>query len=86
MENNDNAEKLHAEIQKKEDVIDTLKREGEKHEQHVDSLEKQVSQLHSILEEKEQLILQYKDRERKFEDQITEVWQIVIVNEFVEFS
>ncbi|KAJ6337542.1 hypothetical protein OIU76_007257 [Salix suchowensis] len=59
-------------IQRKEEEIDTLRKENEKHEQHLDSLEKQVCQLHSFLEEKEQLIVQYKEREKKLEDQITE--------------
>ncbi|PRQ60890.1 hypothetical protein RchiOBHm_Chr0c28g0500891 [Rosa chinensis] len=35
-------------------------------------MNKQVSQLHSTLEEKEQLIVQYKEREKNLEEQITE--------------
>ncbi|GAV63567.1 hypothetical protein CFOL_v3_07085, partial [Cephalotus follicularis] len=71
-ENNDNTEKLQAEIQKKEEEIDDLQKEKEKHELRVDSLEKQIVELENILEEKEQLILQYNDREKKLEDQSTE--------------
>ncbi|CAK7347138.1 unnamed protein product [Dovyalis caffra] len=72
IENKDNAEKLQEEIQRKEEDIDTLQKESEKHEQRVDSLEKQVCHLHSVIEEKEKLIVQYKEREKKLEDQITE--------------
>lgn len=73
IENKGNAERLQDEIQRKEEEIDSLQKESEKHEQHLDSLEKQVCQLHSVLEEKEQLIVQYKEREKKLGDQITEV-------------
>ena len=72
-ENKDNTEKLQAEIQKKAVQIDGLLKQGETHEQHVDLMDKQVSQLHSTLEEKEQLIVQYKEREKNLEEQITEV-------------
>ncbi|KAB5568696.1 hypothetical protein DKX38_002489 [Salix brachista] len=72
IENKDNAERLQSKIQRKDEDIDALRKENEKHEQHLDSLEKQVCQLHSFLEEKEQLIVQYKEREKKLEDQITE--------------
>ncbi|KAJ6405178.1 hypothetical protein OIU84_013200 [Salix udensis] len=72
IENKDNAERLQSKTQRKEEEIDALRKENEKHEQHLDSLEKQVCQLHSFLEEKEQLIVQYKEREKKLEDQITE--------------
>ncbi|PRQ60899.1 hypothetical protein RchiOBHm_Chr0c28g0501001 [Rosa chinensis] len=71
-ENKDNTEKLQAEIQKKAEQIDGLLKQGETHEQHVDLMDKQVSQLHSTLEEKEQLIVQYKEREKNLEEQITE--------------
>nr|XP_011467644.1 PREDICTED: synaptonemal complex protein 2-like isoform X2 [Fragaria vesca subsp. vesca] len=71
-ENKDNTEKLQAEIQMKEEQIVGLLKEGETHEQHVDLMDKQVSQLHSTLEEKEQLIVQYKEREKNMEEQITE--------------
>ncbi|PRQ60894.1 hypothetical protein RchiOBHm_Chr0c28g0500941 [Rosa chinensis] len=70
-ENKDNTEKLQAEIQRS-GTIDGLLKQGETHEQHVDLMDKQVSQLHSTLEEKEQLIVQYKEREKNLEEQITE--------------
>lgn len=68
-ENKDNTEKLQAEILKRADKIEILQKEGEKDKQHVDSLENQVSQLQNILQEKEQLILQYKDRVKQLEVQ-----------------
>ncbi|XP_050377120.1 synaptonemal complex protein 2-like [Argentina anserina] len=71
-ENKGNTEKLQVEIQKKEEQIDGLLKDGETHEQHVDLMNKQVSQLHSTLEEKEQLIVQYKELEKNLEEQITE--------------
>ncbi|PON61551.1 Synaptonemal complex protein [Parasponia andersonii] len=71
-ENKNNIEKLESEMQKKVEEMDVLRREGEKREEHMDSLEKQVEQLHHVIEEKEQLILQYKEREMKLEQQFTE--------------
>ncbi|XWS15003.1 hypothetical protein CRYUN_Cryun35bG0057200 [Craigia yunnanensis] len=71
MENKDNTEKMQAEIQGKTEEIDNLEKESEKHEVQVDSLEKQVGELQVMLEEKEQLMLQYKEREKKLEDQIS---------------
>lgn len=76
-ENKDNTEKLQAEILKRADKIEILQKEGEKDKQHVDSLENQVSQLQNILQEKEQLILQYKDRVKQLEVQNIEVYQTV---------
>lgn len=72
-ENKDNTEKLQAEIQKKDEQIDGLLKEGKKHEEQVDLMDKQVNQLQSMLEEKEQLILEYKEREKNLEEQISEV-------------
>ncbi|KAK2659742.1 hypothetical protein Ddye_006275 [Dipteronia dyeriana] len=72
VEHKNNMEKLQAEMQRKEEVLAHLQQECEKHELHVVSLEKQVGQLQNILEEKEQLIVQCKDRDKKLEDQIIE--------------
>ncbi|KAK9906054.1 hypothetical protein M0R45_000098 [Rubus argutus] len=63
-ENKDNAEKLQAELQKKMKQIDGSLTEGETDEQYVDLMDKQVNHPHISLEEKEQLILQYKEREK----------------------
>lgn len=72
-ESKENSERLQEEILKKSEEIDSLKKEVIKLEQHADFLEKQVGQVNNVLEDKEQLILQYKEREKKLEDQITEV-------------
>ncbi|KAK3230876.1 hypothetical protein Dsin_002757 [Dipteronia sinensis] len=72
VEHKDNMEKLQAEMQRKEEEVAHLQQECEKHELHVVSLEIQVGQLQKILEEKEQLIVQCKDRDNKLEDQIIE--------------
>ncbi|KAK4803365.1 hypothetical protein SAY86_001568 [Trapa natans] len=71
-QNKDNNEKFLAELQRKIEHIETLQVENQKHEQREDMLGKKVNHLHSILEEKEQLILQHKEREKKLEDQISE--------------
>ncbi|XP_044511774.1 synaptonemal complex protein 2-like isoform X2 [Mangifera indica] len=71
-ENNCYTDKLQEEIQKKEVEIVNLQQESKKRDLHVDSLEKQVGQLQDMLEEKEQLLLQYRDGEKKLKDQITE--------------
>ncbi|XP_044478379.1 synaptonemal complex protein 2-like isoform X2 [Mangifera indica] len=71
-ENNCYTDELQAEIQKKEVEIVNLQQESKKRDLHVDSLEKQVGQLQNMLEEKEQLLLQYRDGEKKLKDQITE--------------
>jgi len=46
---------------------------NEKVEKQKDALENQVDDLKNVLEEKENLILSYRDREKKLEDQISEV-------------
>ncbi|KAI8538607.1 hypothetical protein RHMOL_Rhmol09G0117200 [Rhododendron molle] len=74
-ESKDSTEKQQEEIQKKSEEVERLQ-EVDKHEQHRDSLEKKVGQLQTILEEKEQLVLRSKDREKEFEDQKTEVSKI----------
>lgn len=81
MENRENMEKFHAEMQKKEEEINNLKQEHEKKEMLVDSIEKQFCQLQNILGEKEQLLLQHNDKEKKLEDQITEVLKAVRIYE-----
>lgn len=81
MENKENMEKFHAEMQKKEEEINNLKQEHEKKEMLVDSIEKQFCQLQNILGEKEQLLLQHNDKEKKLEDQITEVLKAVRIYE-----
>lgn len=72
-EKKDAVEKLEAEIEKKTEENESLQKEIGKHEQHIDSIEKQVSQLQSVLEEKEQVIVQNKDREKQLEEQKAEI-------------
>lgn len=78
-ENESNTEQLQGEMQKKVEEIVTLQKEGEKRGEHIESLEKQLEQLRNLLEEKDQLILQYKERQTKLEEQITEVLKTYLV-------
>lgn len=76
--NKDSTEKLQAEVQRKEEEIASFQQEFEKKELYLDSLEKQVGQLQNSLQEKEQLILQNSEKDKKLEEQITEVILTVI--------
>ncbi|XP_054798909.1 synaptonemal complex protein 1-like isoform X2 [Prosopis cineraria] len=71
-ESKENSDRLQEEILKKSKEIDSLKKEVVKLEQHADFLEKQVGEVNNVLEDKERLILWYKEQEKKLEDQITE--------------
>ncbi|CAN0889975.1 Synaptonemal complex protein 1, partial [Linum grandiflorum] len=72
-ENRDSTGKLQADIQEKVDEIDNLQKEFTKHDQEVRSLEKKVDELQNMVQEKEGIILQGQESERKLEDQINEV-------------
>ncbi|KAM7482156.1 hypothetical protein LguiB_006739 [Lonicera macranthoides] len=72
-EKEDNTGKLQVEIHQKKEEIDMLRKEIGKHEEHLDSLVKQVNQLQNMLEEKEQLVLQYEDRGKQLEDKKEEI-------------
>ncbi|KAL1321235.1 hypothetical protein HN51_065966 [Arachis hypogaea] len=74
-------ERLQEEITKKSEEIDTLQKERMKLEQNADSLHEEVRRLHNILEDKEQHILQYKEKEKKLEDQITENQSLLTASE-----
>ena len=76
-ENQESIRNLQSEIHKKEEDIDTLKLEIVKHEEHVDSVEKQLNELHSLLQEKEQAVLEFKEREKQLEDQRAEVFSFL---------
>jgi septal ring factor EnvC (AmiA/AmiB activator) len=78
-------EKFQSEIQRKAEEIDILQKDSEKHTQHVDLLEKQISQLHDLFKEKEQLILQCKEQETKLEDQVKEVLKAVVSFSYMGF-
>ncbi|KAG6698958.1 hypothetical protein I3842_08G046100 [Carya illinoinensis] len=81
MENKGNYEKLQSEIQKKAEEVDILQKECEAHRQHVDLLEKQISHSHDLAEEKEQLIMHCKEREKKLEDQMEENQELLTAAE-----
>lgn len=75
--NKDNCEKLHEEIQKKEEDIDILKKEIEKHEQSLESQGKKLNQFETILEERERLIEQQKEKEKELEDENAKVLKVL---------
>ncbi|XP_024973139.1 synaptonemal complex protein 1-like [Cynara cardunculus var. scolymus] len=77
-ENQESIRNLQSEIHKKEEDIDALKMEIVKHEQHVDSVEKQLNELHSLLQEKEQVVLEFKEREKLLEDQRAETQKLLV--------
>ncbi|KAG8378313.1 hypothetical protein BUALT_Bualt08G0124400 [Buddleja alternifolia] len=66
------ADELKADILKKQGELDLLQKEVEKSEESVDSLEKRISELDKALEEKDMLVLEFKTREKQFEDQKAE--------------
>ncbi|KAK7301212.1 hypothetical protein RJT34_12073 [Clitoria ternatea] len=80
-ESKKNTERMQAEILKKSGDIGMLQKERMKLEQHADSLDKQINRLQSVLDEKEQCILQYKEQEKKLEDQITENLSLLTATE-----
>ncbi|CAA2955739.1 Hypothetical predicted protein [Olea europaea subsp. europaea] len=73
MENKDLAEKLQADILKKQDEIYLLQKEIERSEENVDSLQKRVNQFDKALDEKDQLISELKMKEKQFEDHKAEI-------------
>lgn len=64
---------LKADILEKQEEIDRSKKDIEKNEENLVSLEKRVSELDIALEEKGQLILELKTREKQLGDQKEEV-------------
>lgn len=72
-ENKDNTEKLQTEMSRKVENIEDLQKENEKHCQKEEMLEKQVSQLQNALEVKHQLVLEFKEEQKKLEDKISKV-------------
>ncbi|KAJ9561068.1 hypothetical protein OSB04_006228 [Centaurea solstitialis] len=77
-ENQESIRNLQSEIHKREEDIDTLKLEIVKKEQHVDSMEKQLNELHSLVQEKEQAVLEFKEREKQLEDQRAETQKLLV--------
>ncbi|KAJ4950722.1 hypothetical protein NE237_027554 [Protea cynaroides] len=80
-ENQDIQEKSQAKILEKADKINTFEKEIGKHLELVDSLEKQISQLHDSSKKKEQQLLQSTDREKQLEDKKEEIQSQLAVAE-----
>ncbi|KAL0351441.1 UNVERIFIED_CONTAM: Synaptonemal complex protein 1 [Sesamum calycinum] len=72
---------LKADVLKKQDEIDFLHKEVKKSEENVDSLEKRVVELENALEEKAQLAMELKTREKQLEDQKAEIMASVAETE-----
>ncbi|KAI7754979.1 hypothetical protein M8C21_016343, partial [Ambrosia artemisiifolia] len=75
-ENKENIRNLESEILRTKEETDTLKKEILQHEQHVDSLEKQLNELNNLLQEKEQVVLEFNEREKLLEDQKAEAQKL----------
>lgn len=73
MENKDYVEKMQKEILLKMVEIDNLRKENAEHELQEGSLEKQINELHKVLEEREESVLKNKDREKELEEEVKEV-------------
>ncbi|CAM8926338.1 unnamed protein product [Rhodiola kirilowii] len=73
LESKDGLEKLQLDIQDKVEKISSLQKEVSQSEQQTELMKEKVSQLHSLLEEKEQLILQHKVEEKEQGDQIQQL-------------
>ncbi|CAH2067797.1 unnamed protein product [Thlaspi arvense] len=72
MESKENYEKLQADAQRKAEEMELLQNENESNKLRVDSLSKEVNQLQSVIEEKELLIHQCKETEKKLDQKTTE--------------
>ncbi|KAF6148740.1 hypothetical protein GIB67_019348 [Kingdonia uniflora] len=72
-ENLDTQDKMQVKLQGKSEEVEALQKEIVRHGEHINLLEKQVSQLHESLEEKEQLHMQFTEREKQLEQQRIEV-------------
>ncbi|CAN8233973.1 unnamed protein product [Cochlearia groenlandica] len=72
MESKENYEKLQADAQRKAEETEILQKESESNQLLVDSLSKEVNQLQSVIEEKELLINQCKENEKKLDQQTVE--------------
>lgn len=64
---------MQADAQKKAEEMESLQKESESNQLRVDSLSKEVNQLQSVIEEKELLIHQCKENEKKLDLQTTKV-------------
>ncbi|KAF3519165.1 hypothetical protein DY000_02064218 [Brassica cretica] len=71
-ESKENYEKLQADAERKAEEIEILQKESESNQLRVESLLKEVNQLQSVIEEKELLINQCKENEKKLDQKTTE--------------
>ncbi|KAL0665369.1 hypothetical protein Bca4012_102207 [Brassica carinata] len=71
-ESKENYEKLQADAERKAEEIEILQKESDSNQLRLDLLSKEVNQLHSVIEEKELLINQYKENEKKLDQKTTE--------------
>ncbi|KAH0920368.1 hypothetical protein HID58_028028 [Brassica napus] len=71
-ESKENYEKLQADAQRKAEEIEILQKESESNQLRVESFLKEVNQLQSVIEEKELLINQCKENEKKLDQKTTE--------------
>ncbi|KAM0045842.1 hypothetical protein Hdeb2414_s0009g00308721 [Helianthus debilis subsp. tardiflorus] len=77
-ENKENIRNLESEIHRTKEETDALKKDILQHEQHVDSLEKQLNELHMLLQEKERGVLESNEREKLLEDEKAEAQKLFI--------
>ncbi|KAK9079466.1 hypothetical protein SSX86_001138 [Deinandra increscens subsp. villosa] len=77
-ENKENIRNLESEIHRTKEETETLKNEILQHEQHVESLEKQLDQLRNLLQEKEQIVLEFNEREKLLEEEKTEAQKLFV--------
>lgn len=72
-ENQDVHGKLQLMLQERAQETEAFQIEIIRHEQHADSLDKQINHLRISLDEKEQLHLQFEEREKQLKEQISGV-------------
>ncbi|XP_076881372.1 synaptonemal complex protein 1-like [Bidens hawaiensis] len=77
-ENKENIRNLESEIDKTKEESDSLKKQILQHEENVDSLEKQLNQLRNLLQEKEQAVMEFNEREKLLEDQKAEAQKLFV--------
>ncbi|XP_010535536.1 PREDICTED: synaptonemal complex protein 1-like isoform X2 [Tarenaya hassleriana] len=81
LESKEQSEKLMSDTKTKVEQIEILQKESEDCQLHADSLVKEVNQLQSILEEKDLIILQCKENEKKLDQHITEDKALLVAAE-----
>ncbi|XP_074263018.1 synaptonemal complex protein 1-like [Silene latifolia] len=80
-EKKESAEKLLSDVQKKEEEVDGFQKDVLKLNQQVQSLETQVSKLDAAIEEKQQLIFQAMEKEKRLEDEKEEIQAQLVASE-----